>query len=629
MSIFSLTRRGLLKSLGVGAGALATTGLGGCSQETPRVDFLHGVASGDPLVDRVILWTRVTPPDPPEALPDGGALEIDWEISEDKGFAGVDAVVASGTVVTSPARDYTVKVDAGGLKPGRRYYYRFIYGDSVSPTGRTRTLPVGKIGAARLVVVSCSSFPHGFFNVYREVSRLSDVDLVVHLGDYIYEYDADSYSSKEAKEKGRLVLPTSELTALEHYRTRHGQYKGDPDLQAAHARHAFITVWDDHEVANDAWVDGAENHNDDEGEWRTRRDAAIQAYMEWMPIRENGDDPAIIYRSFEFGDLASLIMLDTRIIGRDKPISFVDDMIYRSLPFDFTDEDNPVYIADKARRDRLPKDKVKYIPVPFNMKGRKPKALTDYKRIKALDPKKLPDGLAYIADAEAFKRKELNRKGREMLGAAQSAWFVDELKRSTASGRPWQIIGQQLLVGGRLMPDIKDRINPDLPTRLDQGQLDFVDDMHSHEMPLNPDEWLGYGDARTHFLKDMDEHGANCVVLSGDSHDSWAFELYQENSGSVAAVEFGTPGVTSPGLATIFPVDPDTMKIALQEKNPDLKYVGLAEQGYMILDITTDHVNSRWYVVDTVLDRDYKVSLAKSLRARVDELFLEDTEEEG
>lgn len=623
MSFFSLTRRRFLTSMGVGAGAVAATSLGGCAQELPQVDFLHGVASGDPLVDRVILWTRVTPLDAPEALPDGGALEINWEISEDKNFTSTDGAVASGAVTTSPARDYTVKVDAAGLRPGRRYYYRFAHGDSVSPVGRTRTLPTGKIGAARLVVVSCSSFPHGYFNVYRELATLSDVDLVVHLGDYIYEYDADSYSSEEAKEKGRLVLPTSELTALEHYRTRHGQYKMDPDLQAAHARHAFITVWDDHEVANDAWSGGAENHNEGEGEWDARRDAAIQAYMEWMPIRENEGDSAIIYRSFEFGDLASLIMLDTRIIGRDKQLTYAKDMVFQGRWFDFTNKDRPVHIADKARRERLG-DKAKYIPVPFDTTGRKPKAITDYARIEALDPKNLPKGLAYIPDPAAFKRDKLDAQGREMLGPEQADWFVGELKRSVAAGKPWQIIGQQLLVGGRLMPDIKDKIDPALPSRLDQGQLDFIHAMHPHDMPLNPDEWLGYGDARKRFLKDMDQHGDNCVVLSGDSHNSWAFELYQDNTGSPAAVEFGTPSITSPGMEAVVPVEPGALGRALQEKNPDLKYVGLAERGYMILDITTDHVSCRWYVVDTVLDRDYKVSLAKSLRAMAYELFLED-----
>lgn len=626
MAGFSLTRRGLLRYLGVGAGAAATTGLGGCSEELPQADFVHGVASGDPLTDRVILWTRVTPLDPPEALPDKGVLDIAWEISEDKNFS---ATITSGSVSTSPARDYTVKVDAGDLKPGRRYFYRFSYGASTSPVGRTRTLPTGKIGAARLAVVSCSSFPHGFFNVYRELSKLSDVDLVVHLGDYIYEYDADSYSSKEAKEKGRLVLPTSELTALEHYRTRHGQYKGDPDLQAAHGRHAFVTVWDDHEVCNNAWRGGAENHNDGEGDWEERRAAAIQAYMEWMPIRENDGDPKLIYRSFELGDLASLIMLDTRIIGRDRQVTYAGDMTLRSLPFDFTDQNDPVAVTDAARLRRLPKDKVKYIPVPFDMSGRRPKPITDYQRITALDPGNLPKGLAFIPDPDAFKREKLNVDGREMLGAEQSDWFASELKRSAAAGKPWQIIGQQLLVGGRLMPDIKKQIDPERSTTLSQGDLDFIDAMHGYEMPLNTDEWLGYGAARDRFLKDMEDHGANCVVLSGDTHNAWAFELYQENSSSVAAVEFGTASVTSPGLERTFPVEPKALGAALQDKNPDLKYAGLAERGFMIIDISADDVSSRWYMVDTVLERDYKVRLAKSLRARVDELFLEDTQQGG
>jgi alkaline phosphatase D len=184
----------------------------------------------------------------------------------------------------------------------------------VSPIGRTRTLAEGAPELVRLALTSCSNYPHGYYNAYAAIAARDDLDAVVHLGDYIYEYANGAYGDGTAL--ARIPDPVHECLTLDDYRKRHATYKHDPDLQAAHRQHAFIAVWDDHEIANDAWLHGAANHQADEGDWETRRAAAMRAYHEWMPIRD-GEDPAAIWRRFEYGDLVDLLMLDTRHAGRD------------------------------------------------------------------------------------------------------------------------------------------------------------------------------------------------------------------------------------------------------------------------------------------------------------------------
>jgi alkaline phosphatase D len=292
-----------------------------------RKIFRHGVASGDPLTDRVILWTRVTAP--ANATP-----EVLWEVAADGSF---QRPVARGSAVTGALRDFTVKIDAAGLRPGTTYYYRFQTLGERSPVGRTRTLPAGGAERLRLAVASCSNFPFGYFNAYGRIAARTDLDAVLHLGDYIYEYENGRYG--DGTKYGRISDPNREIIALSDYRTRHAQYKTDPDLQEAHRQHPWVVVWDDHEVANDTSRDGAENHQPDrgDGDWLARRDAAVQAYFEWMPIREDrATRQPRIYRTFSFGGLADLVMLDTRVIDRDRQppnrnaIEVVDD-VNRSL----------------------------------------------------------------------------------------------------------------------------------------------------------------------------------------------------------------------------------------------------------------------------------------------------------
>jgi len=325
-----LTRRDLLR----GAAATALLGVArpgrvGSVGDAPGPAFRHGVASGDPGADRVILWTRVTPP----ATPADAPVQVAWRIARD---AALRDVAAGGVATTSAARDFTVKVDAAGLEPGRPWHYGFRALGQDSPAGRTRTLPVGATPRLRLAVASCANLPQGYFNAYAAIARRADLDAVLHLGDYLYEYENGRYGDGRAL--GRVPEPDREITTLADYRERHAQYKRDPDLQALHAAHPMLAVWDDHELANNAWRGGAENHEPTrEGSWSERRAAAVRAWLEWMPVREpeagSASGEARIWRAFRFGDLAELVLLDARLVGRDE----------QARP------DDPARLADSSR----------------------------------------------------------------------------------------------------------------------------------------------------------------------------------------------------------------------------------------------------------------------------------------
>lgn len=275
--------------------------------------FQHGVASGDPLSDRVILWTRVTPPPTRSAV---GPIETTWQLAADDTLT---QVVAGGSAAATPERDFTVKIDAAGLQPGRTYYYAFTAGGQRSPVGRTRTLPTGAIDRLRLAVVSCSNYPAGYFNAYRAIANRPDLDLVVHLGDYIYEF-AEGVVYGDSQSIGRVPMVPGEAVTLAEYRLRYATYRSDPDLREAHRHHPFVVVWDDHEIANNAWAGGAESHTAKQGPWPARLAAAYRAYLEWLPIRELPGLDVRLYRSFRIGEMADLIVLDTRGL-RDRQVA--------------------------------------------------------------------------------------------------------------------------------------------------------------------------------------------------------------------------------------------------------------------------------------------------------------------
>jgi alkaline phosphatase D len=298
-----LTRRRFIGGAAAAAAAWPLA-LGAQAPEDAGRLFRSGVASGDPLGDRVILWTRVTTPGTSGA---SDPVEVRWQVAADERLT---RVVAAGTARAAAERDFTVKVDASGLEPGRSYFYAFEARGERSPIGRTKTLPPDGTARVRLASVSCSNYPAGFFNVYRCLANREDVDVVLHLGDYIYEFADGVYG--DSKSSGRLPLPAGEAVTLSDYRLRYAIYRSDLDLQEAHAAHPFVVVWDDHEVANDAWAEGAANHNEGEGEWSARRAAAYQAYLEWLPVRESSGSGVRLYRDFRFGGLLDLLMLDTR-----------------------------------------------------------------------------------------------------------------------------------------------------------------------------------------------------------------------------------------------------------------------------------------------------------------------------
>ena len=308
---FGVSRRSFVAgtagyALALGAGVVLP-GCGG-GGESAGERFGYGVASGDPLSDRVILWTRVNVSAP---------TEVQWEVATDSGFANV---VRSGTAATNTERDYTVKVDATGLQPATTYFYRFRNGSEVSRTGKTRTLPVGQPQQVRFAVFSCAAFSVGQFHVYNHAANRGDFDVALMLGDYIYETGLSTLEQAAATAIGREIDPRQELHVLSEYRQRYARYHTDADLRALRATMPIIAVWDDHEIANDVWRDGAGGHDASEGSFIERRAAAVRAWHEWLPTRE-GTDPLRIYRSFNFGNLLSLHMLDARVIGRDAPLT--------------------------------------------------------------------------------------------------------------------------------------------------------------------------------------------------------------------------------------------------------------------------------------------------------------------
>ena len=308
----AVTRRHLLRS---SAASLTLPLLGACASplapraaDAGRKVFLHGVASGDPSQDSIVLWTRATPQQ------EGAPLTVGWTLYADPQG---QRPLQRGEVSTHGSRDYTVKVIVDGLTPGRTYYYRFIAAGEASPLGRTRTLPGPGVDRLRIAYTSCSHWLFGYFNAYGAMARRNDLDLVLHLGDYIYEYGNGEYGDGTAL--GRRHAPDREITTLADYRERYALYRTDEDLQELHRQHPMVVIWDDHESANNSWRDGAQNHNEGEGAWAARKGAAVKAWHEWLPTREaQSPGDAQIWRSFRFGDLLDLTMLDTRLYGRDR-----------------------------------------------------------------------------------------------------------------------------------------------------------------------------------------------------------------------------------------------------------------------------------------------------------------------
>ncbi|HEY7774379.1 MAG TPA: alkaline phosphatase D family protein [Marinagarivorans sp.] len=557
----AIVATGVSPLIGCGSNDKKTTGP---LDELPGGDFQHGVASGDPSDQAVILWTRVAPLATNTQDDD---IPVSWEIAADENFS---ALVNAGTAMASAQRDYTFKVDAQGLQPGTHYFYRFSTASHQSITGVTKTLPTGSVDKVSFAVVSCSNYPAGYFHVYREIANLPDLDAIIHLGDYIYEYASDGYASKKAEAMGRSVMPAHELLTLADYRQRYAQYRQDEDLQAAHRAAPFIAVWDDHEVANDAWREGAENHNDGEGAYRDRLEAALRAYAEWMPIRPPVDeDIALLARNFEFGQLVNLSMLDTRLVGRDKQLDLA--AYFSSGEF---------------------------------------------------------DAAAYAADIGDSSRTLLGVSQREWLlnqFASSATWQV--LGQQVLMGTmalPAAVATQQLTIAEFTELAQLAQIAVSTPEQLTTDQRVFVE-QKSHLLqlgilPYNLDAWDGYPAERAMLLAAAQESNARLVVLAGDTHNAWVNQL--NHNGDVVGLELAVPSVTSPGLEGYLQLATEQQvaqtEMGLVQLIDTLQYTNLANRGYLAVSFTPQAMEATFYFIDAVDQLSYRVLEAREHRVRLD-----------
>ncbi|WP_351088914.1 alkaline phosphatase D family protein [Shewanella sp. S1-49-MNA-CIBAN-0167] len=560
-----VTRRDFLAMSAKGVGAVVVSyGLMGCSSDDDDAisgQFLQGVASGDPATDAVILWTRVTPDVE-------GDITVSWQVATDSNFT---QLVTNGQMVTTKDRDYTVKVDAVGLEAGQQYFYRFTAGDTVSEIGQTRTLPEGSVASVTLAVMSCANFPAGYFNVYEMAAQQDDIDAVVHLGDYLYEYARGEYASEHAIELDREVLPAGELFLLDDYRTRYSQYRSDASLQKLHAKVAFITVWDDHEVANDTWKDGAENHNDSEGDFDQRKEAALQAYFEWLPIRPWSEgNHEEIYRSFNFGNLVDLHMLDTRVLARDKQLEYSQYIDATTGAFN-----NVTFLADVTDTNRTMLGQTQLLWLQQTL-------LQSTAKWQVLGQQVLM-GKMLMPAAIATQQMSIPQFA-ELAGLAQLAGRAQ-------AGDP-TLTTQELAY----LQANQDKLTPEVIALL---QLPAI--------PYNLDAWDGYAYEREVILATAKSLNHNLVVIAGDTHNAWASDL-TDSGGEIVGIEFATSSVSSPGLEYYLGLSDAEMpatEAAIVDLIADLNYANLKDRGYLLLTFTQDEVRSDWQYVDTILNKTF------------------------
>lgn len=550
-AFLSATRRGVLGVLGGGFAVLGG-GLPSQARADSPARFDWGVASGDPRSDSVVLWTRAVPED------DVRSLTVGFEVAEDEDFA---RIVRRGAAETSAARDFTVKLDVRGLAAGRTYFYRFHAGGAVSAVGRARTLPAGGDAPVRLALASCANYVSGFYNAYREIADAGELDAVIHVGDYIYEYGQDGYDGATGRELGRLLEPQHEIVTLDDYRARFALYRRDPDLQAAHAAAPFITIWDDHETANNSWVDGAGNHDPEtEGRWLARRDAALTAYFEWMPMRdpEAGQAAERLNRVYDFGQVGTVLVIESRLTGRDEQLSY----------------------SDMPVRDGEP-------------------------------------------DVARFEREVLGDPSRSMLGAPQEAWLAAQMRASRERGIAWQILANQTVMAQMRSPDYMRHFPEDVVTATLQagGYAAAWLERSRLGLPIGLDSWDGYPAARTRLYDAARAADANLVVLSGDSHMFWANELHHPADGERVGIEFGTTGITSPTGYSYINGDKETIyaiaQRALVETNRDIRFTNVRDRGFILITARRDEIEADYVGVSTVRERDYTASRLLTARSRI------------
>jgi len=523
--VLNIDRRRLILGGGLGLGALLLpAGRGLAAELNGARGFTHNVASGEPGQDSMLLWTRYVPADG-ESI-----VRLDAEIALDPEFT---RKVSGGSVRTGAWRDWTAKVTVDGLKPGTVYWYRFVGPDgSKSPVGRTKTLPEGNAARFGLGVFSCSNLPNGWFNAYGHAAARDDLDLWLHVGDYVYEYGNASYAGKVLP--GRVLQPDHEMVALADYRLRFACYRTDPDLQRLHQMAPMVALWDDHESTNDSYEYGAQNHQaDKEGEWNPRRAAAMQAYREWLPI---SDEP---WKAYPIGTLATLYRTESRLLARTKPAD--------------------LGVAFKAAN---------------------------------------PD-----AALSAFRDGVWQDPSATMLGSAQESWLAHAFK---ANARTWQLVGMATIIGRTVMPEAAiDWLKPDASART---VTSFRNNIRAakHGVPMWMDRWDGYPAARARLLRAAQCADTDLVMLSGDSHNAWAYSLVED--GKPAGVDLAGQAVTSGGMEGGMAADPRIVAQGFIAANPELKWADTSRRGYLMVEVTPQRVTGEWQFLKTITERSTQLS---------------------
>lgn len=514
-----------------------------------NINFEQGVASFDPTNSSVIIWTRYNSPN----------KEIFWEVANDAQF---NNILRSGMITTDLSRDNTVAIHLTELQENKKLYYRFSCQNdkAISVVGETITFPINA-SSVKLAVCSCSNYQAGLFNVYNAMAK-SEADVIVHLGDYFYEYGAGGYGANDQNAfLNRSHQPAHEILTLEDYRTRYKQYRSDADLQLAHQKKPFICVWDDHEVANDAYKEGAENHTDDEGSYETRKQNALQAYSEFLPFsRLDANNQSMIYRNFNLGNLVNLTMLDTRIIGRDKQLDINEYMTVAGF------------------------DAVKYQTDITNPS-------------RSLLGTTQRNWLSQIVNSSTAKWQVL---GQQVLMAR----MLVPAEMLTAFGSPDfnAILTDLVTLKVRMLKG-----DPTL-TAEEKARVTTV-------LPYNLDAWDGYPVDREIMYGAFGNK--KIITLAGDTHNAWSSKLTKQDKTEIG-IELATSGISSPGFELYLGNNPsaETLKgfeAALTTLVDDLNYFDASRRGFILTTFTDSNVKSDWIFVDTILSPTYSTSIGHTV----------------
>ena len=524
-------------------------------------NFEFGIASFDPTDSQVIIWTRYS-----SFI---SCPELVWQLSTDADF---ESILREGKVETDSFRDYTVSIEVKNLPSDSQFFYRFINikDKSVSDIGETLTFPKNA-EQVKIAACSCANFASGLFHVYREIAN-SDADVVVHLGDYIYEYGNGEYgTNKQTESLGRKFLPDYECIKLDDYRTRYKQYRSDENLKLAHQKKPFICVWDDHEIANDTYSKGAQNHEIEEGDFSVRMRDAIQAFSEYLPVRTA--DSHKIYRDFNIGNLVNLMMLDTRVIGRDKQLSYPDFFdskgVFDEKAFSEKLNDKNRSLLGKTQREWLV-DKVQSSSSKWQVLGQQVLMGKTYV------PKEILYAITKL-EIEIKKTGKVSTKAIELLKT--------------------QMMEMTKLKARHLFQD----------PNLSEKQTQRVENV----LPYNLDAWDGYPVERENLYQAFGNK--KVISLAGDTHNAW-YNSLKDAKLKDKGEEFATASVSSPGLESYLSLD--TRNIASFEQAmillvDDLKYLNASQRGFTKVHFTKEKINTEWVFVDDILKENYLSVLDK------------------